>query len=71
MKYMLILYLCSFAELPIKCDNSSIIQTYPTWKECALAGYNHAFLTMQNLHLEDIEDEKLAIKFECKEMPNA
>ena len=73
MKFLLVLHLCSIVTG--KCMESSIPGLmYKTHYECALGGYRMAYKTFQVLKDDDyygldrINDEKIAIKFECKEL---
>ena len=73
MKYLLVLHLCSI--LTGKCMDSSIPgYMFKTHYECALGGYKMAYKTFELLKDDDyygldrINEEKIAIKFECKEL---
>ncbi len=68
MKYVLILYLCSFAGEP-KCLYEQITpREYPTYYQCASAGYLRSYQALIDLGEEEVNTEKYAIKFECKEV---
>ena len=41
---------------------------YDTWYDCAQAGYREAALIMKNYDPKIINDNKIAVKFECKEL---
>jgi len=65
MKYVLILYLCSM--LDNGCFESTITHhEYPTYYDCALAGYKLSHNTLINLDPERIEEQQLAVKYECR-----
>ena len=65
---MLILYLCSFVGEP-KCLYEQITpREYPTYFECASAGYLRSYQALSDLGQEEVNAEKFAIKFECKEI---
>ena len=73
MKFLLVLHLCSVVTGT--CMESSIPGlTYGSHYDCALGGYKMAYKTFQVLKDDDyygldrINDEKIAIKFECKEL---
>ena len=75
MKYVLILHICSL--LSGKCfESQTTAYIYPTHFDCAVAGYQVSGQTFQLLKnddyigLERINKEKIAIKFECKELTN-
>jgi hypothetical protein len=76
MKYVLILYLCSLSSG--QCPEKKITgYTFSSHYDCAIAGYVISGQTYKNLvddqyyGLERLNREKIAIKFECKEMPSA
>ena len=43
-------------------------KVYNTWSECANAGYEIAQITFDKLDKNVVNKQKLAIKFECKEI---
>ena len=70
MKFILLLHVCSFlhAGVPV-CTSTHIVPLeFQTYKECILQGYKSSHNTLKELYDEKIEKEKLAIKFECKEV---
>ena len=68
MKYVLILYLCSFVG-EVKCLHEQIIpHEYPTYYDCASAGYLRSYQALMDLGIEEVNTEKYAIKFECREV---
>ena len=66
MKYLLILYVCSYATEAPKCNNESITGTFDNWTTCINQGYKQSHFLLNELYKEDFEDEKLAIRFSCK-----
>ena len=70
MKYILILYVCSFVNVskPICSDSMVIGLEFDNYKDCILQGYKSSHNTLKELYGERIEEEKLAIKFDCKEI---
>jgi|5B_taG_2_1085324.scaffolds.fasta_scaffold06577_11 hypothetical protein len=65
MKYALILYMCSMATQT--CPDYTITGMYfNDHYQCALAGYKLSHNTMKELQPEDVNLDRLAIKFECK-----
>jgi len=66
-KYILIIHVCSF--LTQSCPGMLHPRAvYDTWYDCAQAGYREAALIMKNYDPKIINDNKIAIKFECKEL---
>ncbi len=73
MKYILILYMCSMASG--NCPSSTISgYQFTNHYDCVVAGYQLAHNTFLNLkELEEfereyIEREKIAVRFECKQL---
>ena len=73
MKYLLILYMCSLNTA--QCPSSSVSgYQFNSHYDCINAGYAIAQKTFRNLHeLEEWDSEyinqnKIVIKFECKEI---
>ena len=69
MKYVLILYVCSFINQANPfCNESHIVPLeFETYKECILQGYKSSHNTL--VQYEDrIEREKLAIKLYCQKV---
>ena len=68
MKYVLILYVCSYINTGYpNCNESHIVPLeFNNYKECILQGYKSSHNTLKELYEERIEEEKLAIKFDCK-----
>ena len=73
MKYILILYMCSMVSG--ECPSSTIAgYQFESHYQCVDAGYGVSQQTFRNLEdLEEwsreyIEQEKIAIRFECKEL---
>ncbi len=68
MKYVLILYVCSYINTGYpNCNESHIVPLeFNNYKECILQGYKSSHNTLKELYGERIEEEKLAIKFDCK-----
>ena len=65
MKYVLILYLCSM--LDNSCLESTITShEYPTYYDCALSGYKLSHNTLMHLDPGRIEEQQLAVKYECR-----
>lgn len=67
MKFLLVLHLCSVvtATCPNMMHPKKI---YNSWDECAIAGYELSLATFTKLNKNEVNQHKLAIKFECKEM---
>ena len=70
MKYVLILYVCSYINTGYpNCNESHIVPLeFNNYKECILQGYKSSHNTLKELYGERIEEEKLAIKFYCQKV---
>ena len=67
MKFLLVLHLCSVVTAT--CPNQMFPQKiYNSWDECAIAGYELSLAAFTKLNKNEVNQHKLAIKFECKEM---
>ena len=68
MKYVLILYLCTFAGQP-QCPTSSVAGVqFDNYYDCITEGYKHSYTRLKELPREEIEEKLLAIKFECRKV---
>jgi len=65
-KYLLILYVCSYAA-ETKCNDERITGSFDNWSSCINQGYQQSHFLLNELYKEDFEDEKLAIRFSCRE----
>tara|TARA_X000001388_G_C2127855_1_gene83844 strand:- start:188 stop:412 length:225 start_codon:yes stop_codon:yes gene_type:complete len=69
MKYVIILYLCSFAGAEPLCTSQEILgYQYDNYNRCILEGYKHAYVNLNAMDDQEVIEKKLAIKFECKEV---
>tara|TARA_R100000742_G_C4212392_1_gene38414 strand:+ start:94 stop:318 length:225 start_codon:yes stop_codon:yes gene_type:complete len=69
MKYVIILYLCSFANTEPLCYSEKIVALeFENYRDCILSGYKQAHNHLANLNEEKINKEKLVIRFQCKEI---
>ena len=70
MKFVLTLYLFSFVNMQNSVPLTSHIVPlqFDTYKDCILHGYRASHNTLKELYGDRIEDEKLAIKFECRQV---
>ncbi len=70
MKFILTLYLFSFVNMQNSVPLTSHIVPlqFDTYKDCILHGYKASHNTLKELYGDRIEDEKLAIKFKCRQV---
>jgi len=70
MKFILILHVCSL--LNQACPGSMYPrEVYPSHYDCAIAGYEAAKKALLTMPKDVINQQKLAIKFECKEIQSS
>jgi hypothetical protein len=68
-KFVLILHLCSFATGEYICSQETIApHQYNGWEDCILDGYRQSHNVLKTVYPDQIEIEKLAIRFQCKEV---
>jgi hypothetical protein len=69
MKYIIILYLCSFNGSQPECLLGQVQkQEFETYSECILEGYTLSRQSLSKLNKDEINNLKLAIRFHCKEI---
>ena len=70
MKYILMLHVCSFLNnaTPVCTSTHVVPLEFSSYKDCILQGYKSSHNTLKELYGNRIEEEKLAIKFDCKEI---
>ena len=70
MKFILTLYLFSFVNMQNSVPLTSHIVPlqFDTYKDCILHGYKASHNTLKELYNDKIEKDKLAIKFECRQV---
>jgi len=68
MKYLLILYICSIPQ-PY-CEQTQVInEKFATYYDCITKGYLHSYNYLSSMYeIDEINEQKLAIKFQCKDM---
>jgi len=69
MKFILVLHLCSI--LNQNCFESMHVGlSFDNHRSCAIAGYEISGASLKALDPETVNKEELAVKFECKKVPN-
>ena len=69
MKYIVILYLCAFNKVQPECLlGQPQKQKFDTYSECILEGYSLSKNQLAKIDREEINNLKLAIKFQCLEL---
>jgi len=69
MKFVLILYICSMTTG--QCPGSSYLPLeFNSHLDCILVGYQQSHRALQELDKDTVNKERLAIRFECKEVPS-
>ena len=70
MKFVLTLYLFTFVDIqyPGPLASHIVPLQFDSYKDCILHGYKASHNTLKELYGERLEDDRLAIKFECREV---
>ena len=69
MKFILVLHLCSM--LTNQCYESlHVNMEFNDHRSCALAGYEISGESLKQLNPDRVNQEQLAVKFECRKVPN-
>ena len=69
MKYVIILYLCSFVNVQPTCYSEKIVALeFNNYHDCILEGYKQSYTHLSSFNKDKINKEKLAIRFQCKEI---
>ena len=69
MKYVIILYLCSFVNVQPTCYSEKVVALeFDNYYDCILQGYKQSYNHLASLDKEKIIEQKLAIRFQCKEI---
>ena len=67
MKFILVLHLCSM--LTQQCFESlHVNKEFNDHRTCALAGYDIAGKSLEQLNKKDVNDAELAVRFQCKKV---
>lgn len=69
MKFVLIMMICS-QTLQI-CTPPKEISGYDNWFECSSAGYLKAYEFNQISGMNRVNDEKIIVNFQCKELQSS
>jgi hypothetical protein len=68
-KYIVILYLCSFNGPQPECLLGQIQKPeFKNYNECILEGYSLSRKALSRIDAEEVNQLKLAIRFHCKEI---
>ena len=69
MKYVIILYLCSFVNVQPTCYSEKVVALeFDNYYDCILQGYKQSHNHLASLDKDKIIEQKLAIRFQCKEI---
>ena len=67
-KFVLILHLCLFIDEPKCISSQTIAFQFEDYYSCVRTGYHQAYKSMDAMTKEEINNSKIAIKIECKEL---
>mgnify|MGYP005996718707 FL=1 len=72
MKYVLFLYICTLNPQPYCTQDQVINEKFETYYDCITKGYLYSYRHLTEMYDKDeIEQDKLAIKFQCRDMSTA
>ena len=63
-KFVLVLYSCSF--MTMQCGHGTYLTQHNSWYECDKQGYIESHRMMEIADRNEVNANKLAVKFECK-----
>ena len=66
MKYILIIWVCSFLNGPNCSPPATSIKTYDSWYECSQAAYAKSRQIVTKLGYAYVNENEIATKFTCK-----
>ena len=70
MKFMLVMTICSATfQTCLPPDSSQTV--YDSYYDCATAGYLNAMGMMRDIGVEQTNEQRIVISFQCKETPIA
>ena len=68
-QFVLILYLCSFVNIEPVCLPGKILSLeFNNYNKCILEGYRQSYAHLKDLDQDKVNEEKMAIKFQCKKI---
>ena len=69
MKYVIILYLCSFVNVQPTCYSEKIVALeFDNYYDCILQGYKQSHNHLATIDQDKVNKQKLAIRFHCREI---
>ena len=67
-KYVLILHLCTYFG-QIECASQKILPyEFKSYHDCITQGYMHSYKELMSMDKIEVENKKLAIRFQCKQV---
>ena len=68
-KFALIIWVCSFIGNPAPClPPLEFPEQFDSWYECSKAAHRESLMIMSRMGFKYVNDNKLAIKYSCKEV---
>ena len=68
-KFILLIWVCSFAANPSSClPPMQYPKQFDSWYECSKAAHKESLVLMSRMGFKYVNDNKLAIKYTCKEV---
>jgi len=66
MKYVLIVWVCSFIQGNGCLPPYESLKTYDTWYECSIGAHKESVRVLQKMGYADVNKYKVGIKYTCK-----
>ena len=67
-KYVLILHLCTYFGQAVCTSQKILPYEFTSYHDCITQGYIHSYKELMNMDKTEVENKKLAIRFQCKQV---
>ena len=67
-KYVLILHLCTYINQAVCTSQKVLPYEFTSYHDCITQGYIHSYKELMTMDKNKVEQDKLAIRFQCKQV---
>ena len=67
-KYVLILHLCTYFGQAVCTSQKLLPYEFTSYHDCLTQGYIHSYKELMNMDKDKVEQEKIAIRFQCRQV---
>ena len=67
-KYVLILHLCTYFGQAVCTSQKILPYEFTSYHDCITQGYIHSYKELMEMDKDKIEQDKLAIRFQCRQI---